>query len=412
VDPVWLFDRDLTVLACIPEYDAVVETSKWSDHSTLAAKFADSYHEALDAASFITIGGGTEVYRAEYVDLVTSDDPHVEVRGRDAASMLHDRTVEWTMRWASAAPGLVISYLMASLTGDRAIANLAFGTGDTLGDVVTMERSWGDMGDVVLEVLAAAGLGIRTRLDGTTIYVDVLAPSAVAVAVGEVYGTGSGGRLLRDDTGWKNYAVVLGEGEGAARVRADVDLTGTDERKELYVDARDLQSVLTLDLSYSVATSNTLTAVGHGLANGDNVKLGSVSGGAPLANATTYYVVQQSGNTFKLSATFEGGEIDITTTGTGKIVEHTQLAAHYVNALEARGAEKLAETRRIIYAEAKTTSPLSCGALVWYDSGRWSAELIASETTKTHEGGAVSYGVTLGEPPGNVVKRVVRRWTA
>lgn len=39
----------------------------------------------------------------------------------------------------------------------------------------------------------------------------------------------------------KNYAVVLGEGEDAERVRVDVDLTYGAARRELIVDARDLQ---------------------------------------------------------------------------------------------------------------------------------------------------------------------------
>lgn len=39
----------------------------------------------------------------------------------------------------------------------------------------------------------------------------------------------------------KNYAIVLGEGEGDSRTRVDVDLTYGEARRELTVDARDLQ---------------------------------------------------------------------------------------------------------------------------------------------------------------------------
>lgn len=37
---------------------------------------------------------------------------------------------------------------------------------------------------------------------------------------------------------YKNYAIVLGEGEGENRARVDVDLTGGVDRRELFVDAR------------------------------------------------------------------------------------------------------------------------------------------------------------------------------
>ena len=39
----------------------------------------------------------------------------------------------------------------------------------------------------------------------------------------------------------KNYAIVLGAGEGDARIRVDVDRTNGEDRRELIVDARDLQ---------------------------------------------------------------------------------------------------------------------------------------------------------------------------
>lgn len=40
---------------------------------------------------------------------------------------------------------------------------------------------------------------------------------------------------------FKNYAIVLGEGEGENRVRVDVDQTNGNERRELIVDAKDIQ---------------------------------------------------------------------------------------------------------------------------------------------------------------------------
>lgn len=48
----------------------------------------------------------------------------------------------------------------------------------------------------------------------------------------------------RDDSDFKNYAYVAGEGEGAARTIVEVDgrKDPSEERREIYVDARDLQS--------------------------------------------------------------------------------------------------------------------------------------------------------------------------
>ena len=53
----------------------------------------------------------------------------------------------------------------------------------------------------------------------------------------------------RDESECKNFAYVAGEGEGAARVIVEVDIRSNpnEERRELYVDARDLQSTYTDD---------------------------------------------------------------------------------------------------------------------------------------------------------------------
>lgn len=44
-----------------------------------------------------------------------------------------------------------------------------------------------------------------------------------------------------DSSGMKNYAVIGGQGEGSARVYTTVDNSGTDDKRSIFVDARDLQ---------------------------------------------------------------------------------------------------------------------------------------------------------------------------
>jgi uncharacterized phiE125 gp8 family phage protein len=67
------------------------------------------------------------------------------------------------------------------------------------------------------------------------------------------------------------------------------------------------------------ATTDTLTAVGHGKSNGDVVRLTNSGGALPagLTANTDYYVRDMSGNDFKLAASAGGAAIDITGAGTG-----------------------------------------------------------------------------------------------
>jgi hypothetical protein len=67
------------------------------------------------------------------------------------------------------------------------------------------------------------------------------------------------------------------------------------------------------------ATTNTFTAVAHGLANGDKVQLTNSGGALPtgLSLLTSYYVISVTADTFQLAATPDGAAIDISDAGTG-----------------------------------------------------------------------------------------------
>lgn len=49
------------------------------------------------------------------------------------------------------------------------------------------------------------------------------------------------GAVNSSTNSYKNYAIVLGNGEGDQRTRIDIDLTGGEDRRELIVDAKDVQ---------------------------------------------------------------------------------------------------------------------------------------------------------------------------
>lgn len=72
----------------------------------------------------------------------------------------------------------------------------------------------------------------------TEFYQPELNPSLV---FSEKYGNLFVENIVISDEPEKNYAIVLGSGEGANRKKAYVDLTGGGKRKEIIVDANDIQ---------------------------------------------------------------------------------------------------------------------------------------------------------------------------
>lgn len=85
--------------------------------------------------------------------------------------------------------------------------------------------------------------------------------------------------------------------------------------------------------------NDTFTSVGHTFVDGQPVQL-KTTGTAPggLAVLTQYYVVSVSGDTFKLSATYNGAAINITSQGTGN---HTITEAFRVYKSNGENSDKI-----------------------------------------------------------------------
>lgn len=85
-------------------------------------------------------------------------------------------------------------------------------------------------------------VGIRAIKDGEKLLVDFYKPGVNKNAkFSRFIGNLKDETLTLSTAGYKNYAVVLGQGEAENRIREDVDLTNGDTRRELIVDADDLQ---------------------------------------------------------------------------------------------------------------------------------------------------------------------------
>jgi hypothetical protein len=145
--------------------------------------------------------------------------------------------------------------LRSIFTRNARACGLALGASAGLSEAVSSQVTGGSVLEAFLAVLGAVGLGWRVDSDfslrfykgvdrraGQAGLVGVLSDSADTIE--NVVFTGDIERFY-------NVAVVAGEGEGTARVWAsawlsDEEPTGTD-RRELFVDARDLSSVYQIE---------------------------------------------------------------------------------------------------------------------------------------------------------------------
>ena len=61
------------------------------------------------------------------------------------------------------------------------------------------------------------------------------------IKLSETFGNVKVNNIILSSENYRNYAIVLGEGEEESRIRIDVDLTNGEKRREIIVDARDIQ---------------------------------------------------------------------------------------------------------------------------------------------------------------------------
>ena len=91
-------------------------------------------------------------------------------------------------------------------------------------------------------VADATDTGIKVTKQNKTIVVEFYKPSdKPKKTFSEDFGNLMTQSITNSIKGFKNYAIVLGEGAGSERIRVDVDLSAGGVRRELIVDARDQQ---------------------------------------------------------------------------------------------------------------------------------------------------------------------------
>lgn len=154
---------------------------------------------------------------------------------------------------------LVQRFIINPSDADRKIPQIVLGPINGVGSSVTITATGDKLGDKLYEIEKTQELSHRLRYDYLTNTLsfevwkgkdrtDAQTENSWAIFSDSFYNI-KNAIYDRDESEYKNFAYVAGEGEGANRVIVEVDLRSSpdEERRELYVDARDLQSTYTDD---------------------------------------------------------------------------------------------------------------------------------------------------------------------
>lgn len=189
----------------------------------------------------------------EGITIATTDTGGDEITatGRMGSSMLDRRAVTPTINFTGAVEAAMRKVVSDNAITARPLPHLVLGDTAGLAQTCSFRATGKNTLSVCTALGKAAALGFRVRLDvpGRQWIFEVYDGTDRSVTQhdrpyvlfsGE-YGNIDGPTYTCDSTGYANYAYVAGQGEGSARVIVAVDQTDGGERRELWVDARDLQ---------------------------------------------------------------------------------------------------------------------------------------------------------------------------
>ena len=198
----------------------------------------------------------------EGIAIATSDTGGDEITatGRMGSSMLDRRIITPTINFTG-----TVEDAMRKIVSDNAITNrplprLVLGDAAGLTPTAAGQVTYKTILYAIEALGKAAPLGFRVRLDVPDrqwifeVYdgVDrsVTQTARPYVLFSDEFKNIDSPSYVLDTTGYSNYAVVGGEGEGSVRTVVTVDQTGGGERRELWVDAKDLQKGDLSDTDY------------------------------------------------------------------------------------------------------------------------------------------------------------------
>ena len=280
-----------------------------------------------------------EVGIIEGIKIESSDSNGDEITatGRMGSSMLGSRIITPAINFSGTVENAMRKLVSDNAITARPIFGLALGAIGSFTPTCDFQVTYKTVMSAVNALSTASGLGFRVRLD---------VPNRQLVfevydGVNRTVGQSDRPYVLFDDdfcnigsptytlnnTGYSNYAIVGGEGDGTARTIVEVDQTGGGPRRELWVDAKDLTSKADIEDDFTGNGSTTTFTLSHTPLSINSVTVGGTSADHTQSGSTvTLAAAPKSGAAIAVSYSYKLSDVD------------------YRAQLVQRGVEKLAES--------------------------------------------------------------------
>lgn len=266
-----IYDSALNGQMLVDDYESVEEVVKWAGLSSLKIKMsrfaqgADLLGTAIDTDTiqYVVFRNDIDnvVYLVEQVERELDEDGNVTdniVVSCREASFLSERIVlpvagQMYDSFTGAAQSAMYHYVTANAGSgaalNRQVDNLTVGVDQALGTSVTVNARYDNLEELLYEIHALSpDIGWRTVLDAGSVKFEAVQGNDLSASVyfSHQFDNLKNSKYLNTVLGKKNYGIVAGQGEGAAREIENVFVGATEptglRRREAFIDARDIDS--------------------------------------------------------------------------------------------------------------------------------------------------------------------------
>lgn len=249
-----ILNADFAELGALDDFSSLIWDRKYYETGNFELHCSPKYFPLFMGAEYIWSAGLVETGIIQDVSYDKEQHDTI-VKGHFLEDILSGRLITdivkgtktpevWARQW-------ITNYCITPADSKRKIAKLSLGTMHNLGTPVPVQTRGDDLLSKIREIATPQECGFRILYDypHDQMYAEICqgldrtenqAVHSLAVFSDEEE-TSSLSTYTRSAGDYRNFAYVAGEGEDADRIIVTVDQTNGNPRKELWVDARDLQ---------------------------------------------------------------------------------------------------------------------------------------------------------------------------
>mgnify|MGYP003369478194 CR=1 FL=1 len=241
---IYLLDENFEIIKIIDIFYSLIWRRKYNEPGDFELHCAHDMFRDLASATYVYRSDRSEIGLVENYGLKT---PNCYIKGRFIECLLADRIIYPTAKYTNKTPEYIARNLVATYLPqqDFPYIHLATVNSPEIGSNISTQVTGKNLSEYLYDLLSTvnATYSVTCDLSTKTLYFGVWkgndrTTSAIFSNEWDNLKTFTYEYSERD---YANYALVAGEGEGAARVTVVIDNSQNGRRREIFIDAKDVQ---------------------------------------------------------------------------------------------------------------------------------------------------------------------------